>query len=470
MIAFQETIDVDADFKTSYSFLGDFSNLPEWDPGIVKVEKVTPGILRIGTQFTVYASFFGRTLPMTYELKEMTLNEKVVYVGRGETVEVVDTIEFEESAVGSRIKYKAEFEFLGILSNFEKFFQYLLIFTAREAFSGMKRALSSPRPIRENLVNHHLYKLLLPVAYEFSKMGYQSAKKNWRAVTTNLFGKTAIVTGGSTGIGYETALRLARNGATVVLVSRSIEKLKEARENIRKETGNANIYIEAYDLSLLEETKKFADRIRESFSVIDILVNNAGALFNERTITGEGYEKSIALLLYSPFILTESILPLLKKSKNARIVNVSSGGMYTQKLHVDDFQSEMDYNGAVAYARAKRGLVLLSEYWAETLKDSGIRSYSMHPGWADTEAVRESLPVFYDLTKLILRTAGEGADTVFWLAASEEAGGTTGGFWLDREKQPQYILESTFLNEGDERIFINHLMKLKDKILPITVG
>lgn len=470
MIVFQETIDVDADYKTSYSFLGDFANLPDWDPGIVKVEKVTPGILRIGTQFTVYASFFGRTLPMTYELTEMTLNERVVYVGKGETVEVVDTIEFEESAVGSRIKYKAEFEFLGVLSNFEKFFQYLLLFTAREAFTGMKKALSAPRPIQENLMGHHLYKLILPVAYEFSKLGYQSAKKNWRAVTTNLFGKTAVVTGGSTGIGYETALRLARNGATVVLVSRNIEKLKEARENIRKETGNANIYIEAYDLSLLTETKKFADRIRETFSVIDILVNNAGALFNERTITGEGYEKSIALLLYSPFILTESLLPLLKKSKDARIINVSSGGMYTQKLNTEDFQSEMDYNGPIAYARAKRGLVLLSEYWAERLKEIGIRSYAMHPGWADTEAVRESLPVFYDLTRIILRSAAEGADTVFWLAASEEAGSTTGGFWLDRQKQPQYILDSTLQNEVDERVFINHLLTLKDKFLPVVVG
>ena len=466
MITFNEIVEVDSDYKTSFSFLSDFSNLPDWDPGISSVNKITDGILRVGTEFEVFANFFGRTLPMTYILEEITLNKRVVYKGKTENLEVLDTIEFEESQNGSKVIYKAEFEFKGVLASFEKIFQYILILTARDAFGGMKKALSKPQIVRENISNIHFYKMILPLAYDFSKFGYSSAKKNWRAVTSNLFGKTALITGGSSGIGYETAIKLARRGATIILVSRSTEKLIQARENIKRETGNGNIYIESCDLSLLGETKKLAEKISKSFSVLDILVNNAGALFNERMITGEGHEKSIALLLYSPFLLTECLLPLLKKSKSARIVNVSSGGMYTQKLNIADPQSEIDYNGAIAYARAKRGLVVLSDYWAETLKEFEIKSYSMHPGWADTEAVKESLPVFYEFTKPILRNPAEGADTVFWLSASEEAGTTTGGFWLDRERQPQNIIDSTLNTEEEFKIFINNLKVVKDKYIP----
>ena len=90
----------------------------------------------------------------------------------------------------------------------------------------------------------------------------------------------------------------------------------------------------------------------------------------------------------------------------------------------------------------------------------------MHPGWADTEAVQESLPIFYELTKPILRNASEGADTVYWLSASEEAGTTTGGFWLDRERQPQNILDSTLNTEEELKIFINNLKVVNDKFNP----
>ena len=122
--------------------------------------------------------------------------------------------------------------------------------------------------------------------------------------------------------------------------------------------------------------------------------------------------------------------------------------------------SENDYNGAIAYARAKRGLVILSDYWAESLHVKGIHSYSMHPGWADTDAVRESLPMFYEFTKLILRNPRQAADTVFYLAAAEEVGLVTGGFWFDREKQPQHILNTTVNSEEEIQIFLNSLKKL----------
>ena len=213
----------------------------------------------------------------------------------------------------------------------------------------------------------------------------------------------------------------------------------------------------------MNETKNLVNKINDKFLSLDILINNAGALYNERTTTKEGIEKTVALLLYSPFILTEGLLPLLKKSKSPRIINVSSGGMYTAKLNLEDMESEENYNGSLAYARAKRGLVYLSDYWASFHSKDAIKFFSMHPGWADTEAVRNSLPVFYELTKYILRTPKAGADTIIWLACSEEAETINGGFWFDREKQPINIIENTINSDEEINILMNNLMKLKDK-------
>ena len=118
--------------------------------------------------------------------------------------------------------------------------------------------------------------------------------------------------------------------------------------------------------------------------------------------------------------------------------------MYSQKIQVDDLQSENgSYSGSVAYARAKRGLMILTEVWAEKWRKSRIAVNAMHPGWADTPGVETSLPGFYRLTRSLLRSPGEGADTAVWLAAATEAGKVTGKFWLDREQHPSHLFKRT---------------------------
>jgi short-subunit dehydrogenase len=118
--------------------------------------------------------------------------------------------------------------------------------------------------------------------------------------------------------------------------------------------------------------------------------------------------------------------------------------MYTQAVQLQDLEYEHeDYNGSKAYARAKRGLVDMTELWAEDWKKDGIIVHSMHPGWADTPAVSHSLPQFYEKTKPWLRTPEQGADTVVWLAATPEAASTTGLFWLDRTPHSTAIFPGT---------------------------
>lgn len=138
------------------------------------------------------------------------------------------------------------------------------------------------------------------------------------------------------------------------------------------------------------------------------------------------------------------LLPRMRASAPARIINVASGGMYTTGIDVDDLQYEKKaWNGAEAYARTKRALVIMTELWAEELRGSGIVVHAMHPGWADTPGIATSLPAFHALTRLVLRSADQGADTITWLAAAPEVAQVSGWFWLDREPRITHVFSGT---------------------------
>ena len=163
-----------------------------------------------------------------------------------------------------------------------------------------------------------------------------------------------------------------------------------------------------------------------------------------RALSPDGIELTFATNVLGPFLLTNLLLPLLERSAPARIINVSSGGMYTQRIRVDDLQSARgEFDGATAYARAKRAQVILTELWARRLEGSGVVVHAMHPGWADTPGVETSLPRFYRLTRPLLRTPEQGADTIVWLGAADEPGRSTGRFWHDRRPRPTHLLPWT---------------------------
>ena len=283
---------------------------------------------------------------------------------------------------------------------------------------------------------------MLDALLDKSVVGYTALGYRWRPhspIEADLSGRVALVTGASSGLGRATATALARLGATCIIVGRNPQKTAAVCEEIRSETGNPNVRTEIADLSLMREVRALADRIS---GPIHLLVNNAGVLLPKREETDEGLERTLATNLLGHFLLTNLLTDKLEAP--ARIINVSSGGMYTQRIRLDDLEMKKGrYDGAVAYARTKRGQVILSELWAKRLKPRGIVVHSMHPGWADTAGVSESLPRFYKLTKPLLRTPEQGADTIVWLCASEEAGCTTGRFWHDRRPRPTHRIRGT---------------------------
>jgi NAD(P)-dependent dehydrogenase (short-subunit alcohol dehydrogenase family) len=160
----------------------------------------------------------------------------------------------------------------------------------------------------------------------------------------------------------------------------------------------------------------------------------------------------MALMVLGPFVLVSALLPLLRRSPDARVVAVTSGGMYAQSLDVDDVDgSTIEYNGARFYARAKRAQVAVVREWARRLRGSSITFVAMHPGWARTPGLSASLPGFERVMGPILRTPDEGIDTITWLAAAPNSALEPGRLYLDRRPRPFDRLPWTRLNAERRR-------------------
>jgi dehydrogenase/reductase SDR family member 12 len=284
----------------------------------------------------------------------------------------------------------------------------------------------------------------LSVVYSFDRTGFErhSASFPSDAGAGDLRSKTCLVTGANSGIGRAVALALARRDAEVWMLCRDKGRGEEAKEAIRQATGNDRIVLEVLDVSDLDQVRAFAERL--PLETVDVLVHNAGALVHRRVETREGHELTFATHVLGPFLLTRLLLPRLARAASARVVHVSSGGMYLRPLSLSDPQfKRRRFDGIIAYAEAKRAQVVLSEMWAEKLRDTPIRVAAMHPGWAATVGVERALPGFFRWMNRRLRTPEQGADTVVWLATAPPAAVPSGRFWLDRAEQPTHVLPWT---------------------------
>ncbi|KAI4352771.1 hypothetical protein L6164_006992 [Bauhinia variegata] len=276
----------------------------------------------------------------------------------------------------------------------------------------------------------------------FTKAGFIEHSKKFKDedVQIQIPGKNCIVTGANSGIGYATVEGLAQRGATVYMVCRSKEKGEAALSEIQSRTGNQNLHLEICDLSSVNEIKSFASRFSEKDVPVHVLVNNAGVLEQNRVITPEGFEMNFAVNVLGTYAMTELMLPLLEKAApDARVITVSSGGMYSTPLTEDLQYSDSNFNGTAQYARNKRVQVAFTEKWAETYNNKGIGFYSMHPGWAETPGVARSLPSFSKALSGKLRTSEEGADTVIWLALQPKEKLVSGALYFDRAEAPKHL-------------------------------
>ncbi len=279
----------------------------------------------------------------------------------------------------------------------------------------------------------------------YTNVGYRIRSRGWRPEELrSLRGRVTMVTGANAGLGFAAAEGFARLGATVWLVVRDRGRGEQARARVIEQTGNTEVHIGVCDLSDLGSVSRFAAGFSASAERLDVLVNNASVLTHERELSIDGIELTFATNVLGPFLLTDALRPVLEQSAPARVINVSSGGMYTQRIRVEDLQSERgEFDGPKVYARTKRAQVILTELWSDRLSQSGVICHAMHPGWADTPGLQSSLPLFHRLTSPLLRTAEQGADTIVWLGAAEEPGHSSGRFWQDRRPRPTHLMART---------------------------
>lgn len=277
------------------------------------------------------------------------------------------------------------------------------------------------------------------VVPSYGNTGYKFRRaKLWDEtdLAVDLTDKVCAITGANSGIGLAAARQLALRGATIYLLVRNMERGAAAQVRLKKEAGHARIYLEAIDLSSITSVMACADRITAQTQHLNILINNAGDAFERRELSVDGVELTFATNVLGPFVLTNALIPLMENSAPARIINVSSGGMYLARLDPNDLQYERkNYDELMAYARSKRALMMLTELWAEQLKSSGVTVNCMHPGWVDTPLLQTGLPVFRQSFRRILRTPDEGADTIVWLAVAPQVEVVTGRFWFDRRER-----------------------------------
>ncbi|MBN3305490.1 DHR12 reductase, partial [Amia calva] len=277
-----------------------------------------------------------------------------------------------------------------------------------------------------------------------------------------------MITGANSGIGKAAASEIAKRGGTVHLVCRNKDRAEEAKLDIVSQSNNENVHVHILDLSSPGRIWEFAENFTKENS-LNVLINNAGCMVNQRQMTEDGLEMNFATNALGTYILTNALIPTLKKSTDPRVITVSSGGMLVQKLNVDDLQFEKGtFDGTMAYAQNKRQQVVLTELWAKQHTD--IHFSCMHPGWADTPAVRSSMPDFYEKMKNKLRSEAQGADTVVWLAVSAAAAQQASGqFFQDRRAVSTHLpLAATKPTAAEEAQLQTALNQLADKCKPAS--
>jgi NAD(P)-dependent dehydrogenase (short-subunit alcohol dehydrogenase family)/carbon monoxide dehydrogenase subunit G len=473
MIILNESILVDRPIQEVFKFTSEFSNIEQWDPGVASSIKTSSGAVQVGTQYDLILKYGLFRPKMQYQITHYEPYSKVVLKGSGESFSAMDTIRFFSTNVGTRIEYQAKIEFSGFASKIEPLLSPFLRRIGKSAVQGLENILNPFKSLKKkgtifssgtSMIDYLADHAIFPGMIGFSKFGFALSKAFWRENTAILSGKQVVITGGTSGIGKAAAFELARKNAILTIIARNRKKAMQVQREIKEQTGNPHIDFIVGDLSLMADIRVVVERLIEQKKKIDILINNAGALFNERMETAEGFEQTFATDLLGVFYLTQKLVNHFSMSGHARIINVSSGGMYTQKIDVNDLQNKKaPYDGAKAYARAKRGIVILTMLWAKRLHQKGIVVHAMHPGWVDTPGIESALPGFHSLTKSILRTPEQGADTIVWLASAREPGLSSGRFWLDRRPRETVVFPKTRESDADRQM-------LWQKLEQITAG
>jgi NAD(P)-dependent dehydrogenase (short-subunit alcohol dehydrogenase family) len=249
-------------------------------------------------------------------------------------------------------------------------------------------------------------------------------------------GRTVLITGGNTGIGKESAVALATEGARVVFTTRDARKGEAARDEIRQRSGNDAVDVMELDLAELASVREFASRFGDAHDHVDVLLNNAGLMLGSRRETVDGYEMTFQVNHLGPFLLTNLLRDRLVAGDDARVVNVASAAHSSARkgLDFDDLQSTRRYRGFGVYSQTKLANILFTRELARRWNDTGITANAVHPGFVASRFGRDGdtgrlTGMVFPLLKPFALTPTQGAQTQVYVASAPELAGITGGYW-----------------------------------------
>ncbi|TFG26718.1 MAG: SDR family NAD(P)-dependent oxidoreductase [Promethearchaeota archaeon] len=260
----------------------------------------------------------------------------------------------------------------------------------------------------------------------------------------NLKEKLILITGSTSGIGKATAIKLSKLGAHVIIHGRNEIKTRKTIELIKNEISPAKIDGVYADLRSQEQIKEMVEKLYVKFDQLDVLINNAGVIREKRTLTEEGLEETFAVNYIAPFLLTNLLIDLLKKSKAGRIVNVASQ-VHSNHLDFNDLQYEKGYSGVKAYARSKTCLIMFTYLLAEKLKKTNITVNCLHPGIINTKLLEASMGAPVGAPVSI------GAENLIYVATNQKLKNVSGKYF--NNKKQEFSKELTYDKEIQKKLW-----------------
>lgn len=232
--------------------------------------------------------------------------------------------------------------------------------------------------------------------------------------------KMAVVTGANIGLGFETALHLARKGMTIILACRNIYKAEGARQSILIMYPKATVHVMRLDTSRMESVKAFAAEFSKRFQKLDLLVNNAGIMMSPYHITEDGFENQLATNYLGHFALTGLLLPHLLKTPASRVVTVSSLAHAWSDIQLDDLHFEKGYDKRKAYGQSKLACLIFAYELDRRLKEYEQQTVSVaaHPGASHTNLAQHLPKLFRWLSPIIGQSAEAGAQPTLYAGLS----------------------------------------------------
>jgi retinol dehydrogenase 12 len=267
--------------------------------------------------------------------------------------------------------------------------------------------------------------------------------------------KTCIVTGATSGIGRSIAEGLTALGHTVVILGRNSEKGTICIDQLKASTGNNNVHYFNLDLCSQKQIRSTANKIVEQFPIIDVLINNAAQWNSRYELTEDGIEKQFAVNHLAYFLLTHLLYPAMRKSNDARIINIGSDSHRHGKINFENLNLKNEYHGLKAYGQSKLANLLFSYHLHRTKGEKHIAVYCVQPGLVKTDIGIKHTSLLHSLAWKLRRLAGVSAETaasnIIYLATSDEVADQSGLYWDNRKPKPSSILSQN--PEDAERLW-----------------